>query len=193
MHAASADPDHLPAGQLEQAESPPLAYLPAGQADAVLLVEPATHAYPAAQDPLHALDVSPEVLPNLPPGHALVHVGDTIPGVDPYRPAGQGVHDPAPSTSPNRPAGHTVHAAAPARLNCPAGHARACVAPAEHACPSGHTVPLVQPVAASTAPPAPAPAGKNMPPAQAVHAAELLAAAYWPAGQRTHRLDPSSP
>jgi hypothetical protein len=68
---------YRPALQLVHTPAPARLYLPAGQTDAVGLLDPATQAHPAAHNPLQAAEVSPDTLP--------------------YRPAGQGVQDPAPS------------------------------------------------------------------------------------------------
>ena len=45
--------------------------MPAAHWAAVAVVDPATHAYPAAQLPLHAADGRPAVAPYVPAGHAL--------------------------------------------------------------------------------------------------------------------------
>jgi hypothetical protein len=76
---------YRPAAQSVQAPAPAMEYCPATHCDAVAEAEPSGHAYPAEQLPLHPADVNF--------------------GVEPYRPAG-----------------HGVHAAALSRENCPASH-----------------------------------------------------------------------
>ena len=60
------------------------------------LVDPAAHAYPAVQLPLHADDDRPAVAPNVPGGHAAVQPALDRPAVAPYVPAGHALHIPAP-------------------------------------------------------------------------------------------------
>jgi hypothetical protein len=102
---------------------PPTLYLPATQIEAVGLVDPAAHAYPALQFPLHAGVVRPEVVPYVPAGHAPVH-----PAVD------------SPDDAPYRPAAHTLHDPDPLKLYHPAPHT---IAVAE-VLPAGHAYPAVQ-------------------------------------------------
>ena len=69
MHAALDKPAVLPyrpALQLLQAPAPLKLYWPALHTEAVELVDPATHAYPAVHSPLHDALVSPDVAPNVP-------------------------------------------------------------------------------------------------------------------------------
>jgi hypothetical protein len=46
-------------------------YIPSGHMDAVPLVDPDAHAYPATHAPLHDAVVNLDTEPNLPPGHSL--------------------------------------------------------------------------------------------------------------------------
>jgi len=71
-----ADAPCKPAGHGVHRDAPDRLYVPAGHTDAVRLVDPATHAYPALQFPLQLADVRPADAP--------------------YRPALQTVHKPAP-------------------------------------------------------------------------------------------------
>jgi hypothetical protein len=87
------------------------------------LVDPAGHAYPAAQFPEQADELRPEVPPKVPAGHCPLHVADvnSLP-------------------SPKVPTGHSVHAPAPLKLYWPVGHLDAIglelVDPGGHACPA---------------------------------------------------------
>lgn len=86
-------------------------------------VEPAGHAYPALQFPVHALE--------------------TVPGTDPYRPAGQGPEhagEGSPEVVPYVPAGHRVQDPEPAREYEPKGHAVAL----GDVDPGPHTYPALQ-------------------------------------------------
>ena len=96
-----ADDPYSPGAQSTHAADPTVLYRPSGHNAAVGVTDPATHAYPAEHCPLQAAEV--------------------IPAVDPYNPAGQGVHDPA-----------------PLRLKVPAGHkdVTGLVEPAGHAYPA---------------------------------------------------------
>jgi hypothetical protein len=89
---------YKPAGQSLQDPAPDALYRPAGHSDAVVLVEPAGHAYPGVHSPLHAAVVRP--------------------AVDPYKPAAHWAHDPDPATL-NDPAGHSCDVG----LVLPAGQA----------------------------------------------------------------------
>ena len=74
VHAADVRPvvsPYRPVLQLVQTPAPPTLNLPSGHIAAVALVDPATHAYPALQFPLHAADGRPAVAPNVPAGHTL--------------------------------------------------------------------------------------------------------------------------
>jgi hypothetical protein len=119
----------VPAGQREHTPRPARLYWPMGQMAAVELVDPAAHAYPAVQSPLHANVVNAGVAPNFPAGQG-VHVlepavayvpeghmdavDDTEPATQAY-PAVQGpTHADVdwPSASPYLPAAHwPVHVA----------------------------------------------------------------------------------
>ena len=76
---------YSPALQLLHTPSPVKLYLPNGHINAVAVVEPAAHAYPAVQLPVQAGVDNPAVLP--------------------YKPTAQLVHAPAPLTL-NLPTGH---------------------------------------------------------------------------------------
>ena len=67
---------YKPAPQSVHDPAPLTLYEPSGHIDAVALVDPAAHAYPAWQGPVHT---------------AVVNLGS-----DPYLPAGQSEQDPAP-------------------------------------------------------------------------------------------------
>ena len=114
---------YSPAAHGVHVPDPPTLYLPATQIEAVGLVDPAAHAYPALQFPLHAGVVRPEVAPYVPAGHAPVH-----PAVD------------SPDDAPYRPAAHTLHDPDPLKLYHPAPHT---IAVAE-VLPAGHAYPAVQ-------------------------------------------------
>ncbi len=101
LHVATvmgAVPPYRPTPQSVHTPAPAREYLPTGHSNAVALDDPLTHAYPAAQFP--------------------VHVATAIAAVPPYRPAGHREHDPAP-TRLYRPVGH-VNAVA---VVDPAAHA----------------------------------------------------------------------
>ena len=165
MHAADVRPvvsPYRPALQLVQTPAPPTLNLPSGHIAAVALVDPATHAYPAAQLPLHAADGRPAVAPYVPAGHALhtpaplklycpaghttavafvdpathaypalqlpLHPALDRPPTKPYRPAGQGPLHAAvvnADVKPNKPATQSVQNPAPAMEYLPAGHTTA--------------------------------------------------------------------
>jgi heat shock protein HspQ len=113
----------LPAGHAVQLPAPPTLYCPAGHADAVDDVDPATHAYPAEQGPLQDGDDRPLTAPKVPAGHAVqlpapptlycpaghaAAVDDADPATHAY-PAEQGPLQDAldrPLTAPKVPAGH---------------------------------------------------------------------------------------
>ena len=104
LHDALPSPEddpYSPGAQSTHAADPSVLDRPSGHNAAVGVTDPATHAYPAEHCPLQAAEVRP--------------------AVDPYNPAGQGVHDPA-----------------PLRLKVPAGHkdAVALVEPAGQAYPA---------------------------------------------------------
>ncbi len=84
-------------------------------------VDPAAHAYPALQFPLHVSTDKPAVDPKRPAGHGAVHEGDVSPLV-----------------FPNRPAAHDVHALWPRTLYVPGRQidAVALMDPTAHAYPA---------------------------------------------------------
>jgi hypothetical protein len=95
-------PLKVPAAHREHTEAPARLNVPGVQTDAVALLDPARHAYPALQTPLHAALLAP-ANPNLPLGQGPLHADEGIAVVTPYLPAAQ-----------------SVHAAAAAVLNLPA-------------------------------------------------------------------------
>ena len=112
---------YRPAAHKMHDAAPTSEYLPAAHKDAVALVDPAAHAYPAVQLPLHAGDERPGTAPYRPAAHAAVHAADV--SRVPF---------------PNRPAGQSTHCPAPDRLYRPTPHiaAVAVVDPATHAYPA---------------------------------------------------------
>ncbi len=118
------DPNEPP-GHCAQVPAPPTLNVPGGHIMAVALVDPATHAYPAAQLPLHAAEVKPVTDPNVP--------------------AGQGVQAPRPPAL-NKPMGHTEAAAVvdPSTQKYPAEqlplHAAVVNPVTDPYLPAGHTV-----------------------------------------------------
>ena len=98
-------PPYSPAAHSMHDDAFPTLYVPTPHTLAVAVVEPATHAYPAAHGPLHS---------------ALVRLVD-----DPYRP---GAHAPlhadvvSPVPLPYWPAGHSEHTLDPGPLHWPAAH-----------------------------------------------------------------------
>ena len=69
LHAGVSSPVVLPkrpTGQGEHAAAPPLLHSPVPHTDAVEDVDPAAHAYPGLQLPLHEEAVRPDALPNEP-------------------------------------------------------------------------------------------------------------------------------
>jgi hypothetical protein len=97
------DDPNLPAGQMVQVPALAREYWPAGHMNAVALVDAATQAYPAGQDPEQPAVVCPDVAPKVPAGQA---VQEPAPARE-YVPAGQmdavGDVDPEPQAYP---AGH---------------------------------------------------------------------------------------
>ena len=167
--ARSSDSDVDAPGHTVHVPLPPLLNHPDGHVDAVRLVEPAAHAYPAAQLPLHVSSTASDALPNRPAGHGrhapappnaywpATH-GTAVPLVEPSGHAYPALHAPEhddevrPETAPNRPLGHgplhdavAVTAVVPYR---PAAHAEQFPAPAREYCPGGHgsDVPFVDPL-----------------------------------------------
>jgi hypothetical protein len=154
---------YLPPGQSEHTAAPTRLYWPAGQVDAVALADPAGHAYPAVQAPLHTEDDRPATSPNLPPEQGMHDAADRL-----YWPAGQievlvvdpeghaypavqtplHIDDDKPAVPPNLPAGHSVHDDKPAvPPNLPAGHSVHDDAADRLYCPAAHmsAVALVDP------------------------------------------------
>jgi hypothetical protein len=124
LHAADDRPGsapYRPAAHSVHDVAPASEYLPAAHKDAVALVDPAAHSYPAVQLPLHAGDDRPGTAPYRPAAHAAVHAADV--SRVPF---------------PNRPAGQSTHCPAPDRLYWPTPHiaAVAVVDPATHAYPA---------------------------------------------------------
>jgi hypothetical protein len=97
-----------PAGHPVHAGAPPRLNCPAGHRAAVADVDPATHAYPAVQYPVHRAEARPVVAPYVPAGH-LVHAAALAVL---YCPTGHTVGDPVPPEH-WEPAGQAAHAAAP--------------------------------------------------------------------------------
>ena len=99
---------YSPAAQSAHAAHPDSEYRPGGHMDAVALVDPATHAYPAVQ--------------------LAIQLDTDRPDTDPYRPASQGPLHAAVDmavVAPNSPALQLVQAPAPTRLYDPTGHVTA--------------------------------------------------------------------
>ena len=85
---------------------------------AVAVVDPATHAYPAAHGPLHCAVDAPVALPYRPASHSPLHAGVDMPTLAPYDPAAQSLQSALPPTL-YRPTPHTRAVA----LVEPGGHA----------------------------------------------------------------------
>ena len=115
--APGVDP-YTPPGQSMHTPAPDSAYFPATHRLAVGDAEPAGHAYPAVQFPLHNTDTRPDTDPNVPAGHGPLQADDDSPKLLPYVPTGQLTHTPAPPTL-YFPATHTLAV----ELADPAGHA----------------------------------------------------------------------
>jgi hypothetical protein len=104
---------YVPAGHGEHVTAPAREYCPAGQGAWVADADPAAHAYPALQLPVHPAVVKPAVDPYRPAGQ-FVHV-TAAPVL--YCPAAQGAVQAAvgrPWVDPYVPAGQLVHAVDPA-------------------------------------------------------------------------------
>jgi hypothetical protein len=101
-----------------QLEAPARLYFPEGHIACVGIVDPATHAYPALQLPLHPALDSPPTKPYRPAGHRPLHAADVSAVVSPYWPALQSVQEAAPARE-NLPLGHIKAVA----LVLPAGQA----------------------------------------------------------------------
>lgn len=145
-------------------------YLPAGHTAAVVLTDPAAHAYPAVHSPEHDADVRPADDPkvpagqllhdpdpateNLPAGHCTA-VADVDPATHTYPALHSPLHaaDVSPVILPYVPAGHCAVQDAlvsPAvEPNVPTGHSVQLPAPAKLYLPTAHTaaVGLVDPAA----------------------------------------------
>ncbi len=148
----------VPAAHGEHIAAPARLKVPAGQVDAVALVDPAGHVYPAEHAPLHNADTCP-AHPNLPASHCPLH--------ELFE---------SPTVAPNKPGAQVVQLAAPAVLYRPAGHKRA-VALVE---PTGQEYPAAQgPLHAGDGSPATSP---KLPAGQAVQFA-APARLYRPGGQ----------
>ncbi len=101
MHAAVGSPDVLPyrpALQSLHDPAPDKLYFPTLHTAAVEFVDPATHAYPAVQFPLHDAVVRPIVAPYVPAGQGAVQFAEAIAAASPYVPGAHGVQDPAPAS-----------------------------------------------------------------------------------------------
>jgi hypothetical protein len=98
---------NCPAAHVVHAPAPPSEYVPAGHMNAVAFVDPAAHANPPLQLPLHAADDRPGVAPNCPATQAAVQAAVVSPVIFPNRPAGQSTHTQAPDRL-YRPDGHTA-------------------------------------------------------------------------------------
>jgi hypothetical protein len=138
---------YSPAAQSVHTLAPVKLYRPAGHTAAVALADPATHAYPALQFPVHS--------------------GVVRPLDDPYRPASQGplqLMVGMADTAPYRPALQLVHTLAPGRLYLPAGHriAVALVEAAGQAYPALHSPLQLAFGMADTAPYSPAAQSMHM-------------------------------
>jgi hypothetical protein len=110
VHPAVVSPavdPYSPATHSVHTPDPPTLYLPGAHSDVVGLVDPAGHAYPAVQFPLHAGVVRPEVAPYVPAGHAPVHPAVGSPADAPYRPGAHGLHTPDP-VKLKEPAAHRM-------------------------------------------------------------------------------------
>jgi hypothetical protein len=128
----------VPARHGVHALTPLTLYVPAGQAIAVDDADPAVHAYPAVQMPLHAADNRPDADPNLPAGQGAVQAAVVSPAMSPYLPAGQSVqsaapvrlywpaghraHDGCKMLPPYKPAGQGLHGSQPFVPTLPMGH-----------------------------------------------------------------------
>jgi hypothetical protein len=145
-----------PVAHTLQLTAPGREYVPAGQTDAVALVEPGAHAYPAVHMPLQAAVFKPAVVAlNQVPAGQLLHdpaparlyrpgghidavalvepTGHTYPAV--HRPLHTAEFKPAVAALNQVPEGQLLHAPAPARLYRPGGqmNAVALVEPTGHA------------------------------------------------------------
>ena len=87
---------YSPAAQSVHTLAPVKLYRPAGHTAAVALVDPATHAYPALQFPVHSGVVRPDTDPYLPASQGPLQLAFGMPDTAPYKPATHIVHTPAP-------------------------------------------------------------------------------------------------
>ena len=92
----AADAPYSPATQSVHTLAPVKLYRPAGHTAAVALVDPATHAYPALQFPVHSGVVRPLDNPYLPASQGPLQLAFGMPDTAPYKPATHIVHTPAP-------------------------------------------------------------------------------------------------
>ena len=141
---AAVDP-YRPAAQSTHTLAPLSEYLPAGHANAVAFVDPATQMYPALQLPVHPGDDRPDVDPYNPAAHGAVHDAAPILAVAPYSPAAQFVHTPAPARE-YLPAGQLTAVA----LTDAAGHAYPALQLPEHPAVARPDVDPYRPAAQST-------------------------------------------
>jgi hypothetical protein len=192
--------NHVPPGHTEQNADPDELYWPAGHTNAVALVDPDGHAYPAGHIPLQLDDVKPTtvLLYHVPAGHTLhdadqgklyLPAGHTeaVALVDPTGQAYPAGHTPlqfdevkpTSDTLYHVPPGHKLQDADRARLYWPAGHtdsvALGFVVPTGQAYPAGHS-PLHDEVVRPTTD-----ALYHVPPGHTLQAADR-AKLYWPAG-----------
>jgi hypothetical protein len=93
-------------GHSSHTAAPSRPYRPAGHMLSVRVTDPAAHACPAAQGPVHEALALPPV-PYRPAGHVTHPVAPALPL---YWPGGQGVQEAAPSTAAKVPAGHCAQA-----------------------------------------------------------------------------------
>jgi hypothetical protein len=98
---------YVPAVHSVQLEAPARLYFPEGHIACVGIVDPATHAYPALQLPLHPALDKPPTKPYRPAGQGPLHAAVVNADVKPNKPATQSVQNPAPAME-YLPAGHTT-------------------------------------------------------------------------------------
>ena len=75
---------YRPAAQLLHDPAPPTLYEPTPHIAAVALVDPAAHAYPALQFPVHVAFTMPDAAPYTPAAHGPVHAVVFRLAVSPY-------------------------------------------------------------------------------------------------------------
>jgi hypothetical protein len=88
---------NVPWGHGEHDPAPPTLNVPATHTDAVAVEDPAGHAYPAAQLPVHPDDAMPRVAPYSPAAQGPLHPDELVAVDRPNRPAAHGVHAPDPA------------------------------------------------------------------------------------------------